>query len=56
MADTKRFGLRYILGLAASGLLALGGIAEITAQEYWLGVAAIIAFVIADVAKHRNDL
>lgn len=54
MSDNK-FGLRYTLGLAASGLLALGGVLSITAQEYWLGVAAIIAFVVADVAKHRND-
>ena len=55
MTDTSKFGLRYVLGLTGSGLLALGGVLGITAQEFWVGTGVILAFVVADVAKHRND-
>jgi len=53
MVDTGQ--LRYVLGLASVGLIALGGILKITDVEFWGAAGVIIAMVVADQVKHRND-
>ena len=47
--------LRYVLGLAATVLVALGGVLNITSTEYWGATGVVISITIADVIKHRND-
>ena len=47
--------LRYVLGLASVGLVALGGALGLTDVEYWGATGIIISMTIADMVKHRND-
>ena len=53
MVDTGQ--LRYVLGLASVGLVALGGILALDSVEYWGAAGVIISMAIADMVKHRND-
>jgi len=53
MAETGK--LRYYLGLAAGGLIALGGALELTSVEYWGAVGVLLTMTAADMLKHRND-
>ena len=51
--ETGQF--RYVLGLAAAGLVALGEFLGISDEKFWGAVGVIIAMTVADQVKHRND-
>ena len=46
--------LRYVLGLASVGLVALGGALGLTDEKYWGATGVVISMTVADMIKHRN--
>ena len=46
---------RYYLALSGAALIALGGGFNIVQVEYWAGVATLLGFAVADMAKHIKD-
>jgi len=51
--ETGQF--RYVLGLATTGLVALGGFLGITSVEYWGATGVLLTMTVADMVKHRNS-
>jgi len=54
-ASMSNGNFRYYLALSGAALIALGGGFNITQVEYWAGVATLLGFAVADMAKHIKE-